>query len=44
VSNTGFPKKATKEMLTESRGAPNGATLDGYGAMMEVQYVAVYQN
>lgn len=25
-------------------GAPNGATLDGYGSMMEVGYVAVYSN
>lgn len=25
-------------------GAPNGATQDGYGSMMEVGYVAVYQS
>lgn len=25
-------------------GAPNGATRDSYGSMMEVEYVAVYQN
>lgn len=25
-------------------GMPNGATADGYGSMMEVEYVAVYQN
>jgi beta-glucanase (GH16 family) len=29
---------------TPRPGAPNGATLDGYGSMMDVGYVAVYSN